>query len=332
MTTLKRSFFIPLPLAFMLAGDTANRDANRDTDSLPLPTMQAESSPAGPGARYPSLARSEDGKIAMIWSDRSADSVSQVRLAIRGVNGQWSAPVTIVRDSALVVNFADVPRVAWLSRNDLTVAWLQKSGAGRYDYGIRVARSHDGGRSWVRSVAPHDTTESGEHGFMSLVPLPNARVAVTYLNGHAHGEGGSAGGTQVAISEYDTKGTLSKLVTLDRRACDCCQTAGASSSRGLIVVYRDRTPDEIRDISVTRLENGKWTEPVPVSNDRWKINACPVNGPAIAANGPRVVVAWFSAARDSGKVQLAFSHNGGAEFLPPIRIDGGAPVGTDHPW
>jgi hypothetical protein len=263
----------------------------------------------------------------MVWTDRGPDSVSQVRLAIRNTSGQWTSPSTVVRDSALFVNFADVPRVAWVSKTEVAVSWLQKTGAGRYDYGVRVARSRDAGRTWVRSASPHDSTEAGEHGFVSLVPLPAARLAVTYLNGHAHGEGGSSGGTQVAISEFDANGALSKLVTLDKRACDCCQTAAASTPRGMVVVYRDRSADEIRDIAVTRQVNGKWTEPAALSHDRWKINACPVNGPAIAAHGQRVAVAWFSAARDTGKVQLVFSGDAGATFGAPIRIDGGAPVG-----
>jgi hypothetical protein len=323
MTTLKRSFLIPVPLAFMLAGGafTARTDGSSPEQA------QGETSPAGPGARFPSLARSTDGRIAMVWTDRGADSVSQVRIAIRSSGGQWSSPATVVRDSTLFVNFADVPRVEWVAANDVAVSWLQKTGAGRYDYGVRVARSKDGGRTWVRSASPHDSTEAGEHGFVSLVPLPNARVAVTYLNGHAHGEGGTSGGTQVAISEYDAKGALAKLVTLDRRACDCCQTAAASTSKGMVVVYRDRSADEVRDIAVTRQVNGRWTEPAALSHDRWKINACPVNGPAIAASGQRVVVGWFSAARDTGKVQLTFSNDAGATFGAPIRIDGGTPVG-----
>jgi hypothetical protein len=322
MMTVKRSFLIPVPLIVLLAGG-----GSAGVDGRSVDLVQSETSPTAAGARFPSLARAEDGRIAMVWTDRGADSVSQVRFAIRSTTGQWSPPATVVRDSALFVNFADVPRVTWVAKNEVAVSWLQKTGAGRYDYGVRVARSRDAGRTWVRSASPHDSTEAGEHGFVSLVPMPNARLAVTYLNGHAHGEGGSNGGTQVAISEFDAKGALAKLVTLDKRACDCCQTAAAMTPRGMVVVYRDRSADEIRDIAVTRQVNGKWTEPAILSNDKWKINACPVNGPAIASLGQRVAVAWFSAARDTGKVQLVFSNDAGATFGAPIRIDGGAPVG-----
>jgi hypothetical protein len=61
--------------------------------------------------------------------------------------------------------------------------------------------------------------------------------------------------------------------------------------------------------------------------DRWKIDACPVNGPATAAEGQRVAVAWFTNARDIARVYLARSEDAGATFGPPVRIDDGTPVG-----
>jgi hypothetical protein len=96
---------------------------------------------------------------------------------------------------------------------------------------------------------------------------------------------------------------------------------------GPIVVYRDRSPDEIRDIYVTRKVGGAWTAGAPVHSDSWKIAACPVNGPSVAAAGRRVAVAWFTAANDSPRVKLAFSDDGGAKFDGPIRVDGGNPAG-----
>ena len=74
------------------------------------------------------------------------------------------------------------------------------------------------------------------------------------------------------------------------------QTAVAMTARGPLLAYRDRGDDEVRDIAVTRLENGGWTAPKPVHADGWKIDACPVAGPALAAAGDTVAVAWYSEA------------------------------------
>ena len=75
---------------------------------------------------------------------------------------------------------------------------------------------------------------------------------------------------------------------LDARVCDCCQTAAVATQRGLLVAYRDRGPDEVRDISVVRFESGRWTEPHPLHSDGWKIAGCPVNGPAMDATSDHV--------------------------------------------
>jgi hypothetical protein len=116
-------------------------------------------------------------------------------------------------------------------------------------------------------------------------------------------------------------------VLLDGRACDCCQTSAAVTSDGPIVVYRDRSPDEIRDIYIVRRVGGKWTEPAAIHDDGWKINACPVNGPAVDARGAGLAVAWFTAAHNSPQVKVAFSSDAGASFGAPVRLDGGAPAG-----
>ena len=287
--------------------------------------LPEEALPASAGARFPSLARAADGRIAMVWLGRARDSVPMVQMAVRDATGRWSAASTVVRDSAIFVNFADVPRVAWISRSELAVTWLQRNGAGRYDYGVRTARSRDGDANWQLTAAAHDTSERGEHGFVSLLSNANNGVALSFLNGSNVGAPGGA--TQLAFAELDRNGQLSLSTIVDGRVCDCCQTALAQTSSGPVIVFRDRTNEEIRDISITRYVDGSWTRPVPVHADRWKISGCPVNGPAISANHQQVAVAWFTGARDTAKVQVAFSTDGGSTFSAPVRVDEGNPAG-----
>jgi len=116
-------------------------------------------------------------------------------------------------------------------------------------------------------------------------------------------------------------------VLIDESICDCCQTDVAISSSGPVVVYRNRTNEEIRDIYVTRLVDGEWSPGVPVHDDDWLIPACPVNGPAVAAVDRNVAVAWFTAGQDEPRVQVAFSSDMGATFGPPTRVDDGNALG-----
>jgi hypothetical protein len=102
------------------------------------------------------------------------------------------------------------------------------------------------------------------------------------------------------------------------------------TAHGIVVAYRDRSPAEVRDIAVVRLEGGQWTEPSVAHRDGWHVSGCPVNGPALAARGARVALAWYTAAADTPRVQLAFSDDEGATFGRPVRIDEGEPVGRAH--
>jgi hypothetical protein len=64
-----------------------------------------------------------------------------------------------------------------------------------------------------------------------------------------------------------------------------------------------------------------------VHHDGWRIQGCPVNGPAVSARGQEVVVAWFTAAGDVGRAYVAFSRDGGRTFAPAIRVDDEASLG-----
>ena len=122
-------------------------------------------------------------------------------------------------------------------------------------------------------------------------------------------------------------GELSGEVVLDSRVCECCQTSAAQTSEGAVVVYRDRSEKEVRDISIVRFSRGRWTEPEIVHGDGWEIEGCPVNGPSVAASGRRVAVAWFTAAKDTPRVKIAFSEDAGASFGQPVQVDDGSPIG-----
>jgi hypothetical protein len=57
----------------------------------------------------------------------------------------------------------------------------------------------------------------------------------------------------VVLTMIGLDGTLGKEVLLDGRVCECCATSAASTPDGIAVVYRDRSKEEVRDISIVRL-------------------------------------------------------------------------------
>ena len=97
-------------------------------------------------------------------------------------------------------------------------------------------------------------------------------------------------GMTLRAASMDSNGTVSQEQVIDDSVCDCCRTDIAIASSGRIAVYRDRTEQEIRDIYITRRIEGAWQTGVPISDDGWEIAGCPVNGPAIVAQGDLVAV------------------------------------------
>ena len=300
--------------------DRAAQDAARVT-LLP--------SPAGPRSGEPFLASDATGAVHMTWIERTGDSTHAVRYA--RLDGEtWSPPKTVVERSDLFVNWADFPAVIAMPSGRLLVHWLQRSGAARYAYDVRIAQSADRGTTWSDGSILHTDRSPAEHGFVALWPTPGDSVGAAWLDGRHmttgeddHGKGAMS---LQSVSVASTR-ALGAEQPLDLRACDCCQVAATITPSGPVVAYRDRTEDEIRDIAVVRQVDGKWTPPSIVHPDGWHIEACPVNGPALASRGDTVAIAWFTGARDTARVQVAFSVDGGQRFGAPVRIDGGSPAG-----
>jgi hypothetical protein len=125
---------------------------------------------------------------------------------------------------------------------------------------------------------------------------------------------------QVMYGAFDAARKQTIESPVDTRVCECCPTAAAVTADGPIVAYRDRSGEEIRDISISRLERGTWSTPVSVSADNWKIPACPVNGPALSARGRDVALAWFTMKDGKGHAAVAFSKDAGRTFGTPIAL------------
>ena len=295
--------------------------------SFALGAIETLASPAADGSGEPNLSVGPDGRAYLSWLEPAADSSHALRFAtLEG--DRWSAPRTIAQRKDLFVNWADFPSVVALSGHTLAAHWLQRSGTAKYAYDVRVAQSSDGGATWSTPVVPHRDGTPTEHGFVSLFAFRDSLGAV-WLDGRnfARTSEGEKADMMLVMTSVAANGTTGSERVLDERVCDCCQTSWAVASSGPVLVYRDRLNGEIRDISIVRWSDSGWTKGTVVHADGWNIDFCPVNGPAVAADGQRVAVAWFTGARDTSRVLLARSNDAGVTFGPPVRIDDGKPVG-----
>ncbi len=295
-------------------------------------------SPAGENSAEPFLLTDSKDQVYLSWIEKQ-EGISQLKYA-KLEAGAWSEANLIASGNSWFVNWADYPMMTTHNGN-YVAHYLDKSGESTYAYDVKLVTSADG-KIWNNSVILHDDMKQAEHGFVTILPYGD-NFFVTWLDGrntvmegmenmegdhsghHASLPGQGAMSLRAAV--IDPTGKKINEWELDNKTCDCCQTTAAITANGPVVVYRDRSDEEIRDMSIVRLLNNEWTTPVAIHNDKWNIAGCPVNGPRISNSENNVVVAWFTAASDSAKVNVAFSANGGETFEDPIRIDEGKTIG-----
>ncbi len=277
--------------------------------------VEAVASPAGANSSVPQMTVQGD-RIVLSWVERQGTK-STLKFAERTATG-WSTPMVVVSSDHLMVNSADVPSVRAMPDGSYAAHWMQENGPDPEAYDLRVAWSQDG-KTWTTPVAPNRDKTMTQHGFATLFPIADGGTGVIWLDGRTtHGDEGDM---QLRAAMFDKAHKSLSDTAIDSRVCECCPTSVALTSDGPVAAYRDRTAGEIRDIYVTKLTAGKWSMPVPVHRDNFKIEACPINGPAIAAADKDVVVAWFTAPNDKQQSLVAFSHDGGRSFGMATKVE-----------
>ena len=274
-------------------------------------------SPAPVNSHLSRVVSDTSGQIYLSWVNEEGDlarfSYSQL------TESGWSRPELISSGSDWFVNWADFPMLS-VNGDNMAAHWLRMSAEGTYDYNIEASFSDVQNQDWSEPRVIHSDGVSAEHGFVSMLPLKDGSTLITWLDGRNTKNGDEYGAMTLRAGIFSSSGQILGEWELDSRACDCCQTSSAMTSSGPVVVYRDRSAKEIRDIAMTRYLNGRWTEPRPVHEDSWQIAGCPVNGPSVSAKYEQVAVAWFTAKDDTPKVQLALSSDSGASFTAPVLV------------
>ena len=312
---------VPLVAILMLCACSTEEPGPEAAEiALPPEPLRFLEPPSGPGAMAPNLVASRDG-VLLTWLEPSDGRFGLYQAELRGE--QWTSPRLIAAGDNFFANWADLTAATEDVDGTRFAHSLRKLGADTYAYGVDLAHSSDGGETWEALGLLHDDATPAEHGFVSYVPLADGGVQAFWLDGRKMPSGGTMELRTTRIGEAAPEAST----LLDDRVCECCATDAALAAAGPVVVYRDRDLSEIRDIAVVRWSAEGWTEPALIHADGWQIHGCPVNGPAIAADGDRVAVAWFTAGAQRPRVAVAFSDDGGASFGAPISVDDAEPLG-----
>lgn len=290
------------------------------------PVISSMHSPAPQNSELPFLYSDNAGNTFLSWVERGSGE-SMFKLMYSKLNdNNWAIPSEISRSDSWFVNWADYPSIIAYSGDAIAAHTLQKIPGNTYSYNVNIILNENSDK-WGDPFVLHNDSTATEHGFVSMVPIGKNKFWAAWLDGRRTEDRSDKEyfnlnkAMTLRAAFIDSSGTIGNRSLIDDSVCDCCQTSMVMTDKGPFIAYRNRTGDEIRDIYYSRYEGGSWTEPAPVFNDEWKIGACPVNGPKVAAKDSLVAVAWYTGAGEKSTVKTAVSNDYGKTFGVPIIIN-----------
>lgn len=273
----------------------------------------------------PHLSRGADGSVHVVWTSSTAVEGESRLNHRRWTNGKLGPLQVLEQGTGWFVNWADFPQYQEDADGGAVFSWLAHPPSGR-GYGTMFRKRREAGAAFSIPQVLHEDREAIEHGFVSLVPLGDGRFFANWLQSAKEGP---PTGLRTAI--LTTEGRVEGERVLDELVCDCCSTDSVVLPSGkVLIAYRNRTEEEVRDIQVRRGVPGdptSWEEPVTMGGGPWKTTTCPVNGPALAADGSFVSLAGYSEDwRGTKRVSVVCSRGGGKRWLARITLGVGDQV------
>jgi hypothetical protein len=213
---------------------------------------------------------------------------------------------------------------------EIVVTWNARDGG----TSIRTARSADGGRSFGAPVTLQTSGAAGDRGWQATTIDPQGGVHAIWLDhremaaskdahaGHKGEHDGVAMAQKSAL--YYSDGRPGGERELFKGVCYCCKTAMAAAPDGsLYAAWRHVFEGNMRDMGFTvSRDGGRTFSPLArVHHDRWAINGCPDDGPAMAIDRAGTVhLVWPTVLNGTeGALHYATSRDG-KSFNAPIRV------------
>jgi hypothetical protein len=307
----------------------------------------------GRASATPSIAA--DGQfVAVVWGGTLPDGATDVFLAVSRDRGRaFGNPVRVnhvAGDARL--NGEQPPYVGLIPRPSsdpaIAVVWTTKGAKGTT---LLQSRSEDGGRTFTPAAIVPGTDAAGNRGWEAIAIEPGGRVDVVWLD---HRE--LASDSKMAASHHDhaarsgekpdgvAMAQKSKLyfASLDGSTapravtggvCYCCKTALVGGAGGRVyAAWRHVYPGNLRDMAFTMSRDGGRTfaAPIRVSEDKWALEGCPDDGPAMVVDAQqRIHVVWPTLVKEPGAdraeptetIALFYaSSSDGLTFTPRQRI------------
>lgn len=203
----------------------------------------------------------------------------------------FGSPVSLSLAPVMSLGMRRGPRIAASGDSICITAIGGRMGKG-LDGDVWAVRTRDGGRSWSKPTAVNDVEGSAREGLHGMAAGPNGAMCCVWLDLRD-------GVTEVMASTSKDGGeTWAPDVRVyrspEKSVCECCHPAVTYDDGGGIHVQWRNSLGGHRDMFVARSEDGGATfgEAQKLGRGTWALNACPMDGGAIAVVGGKLTSAW----------------------------------------
>jgi hypothetical protein len=198
----------------------------------------------------------------------------------------------------------------------------------RYNGRGYISRSADNGASFAAPVPITDDKTSQR--FETAAIDPSGDLFVAWLDKRdaalARNAGKKYEGAALAYAwAQGPRGELSPAKIAEDQTCECCRIGVAfAGPHRPIVVFRNVFDGTTRDHAIVTFADANTPGPLyRVSDDEWKTNVCPHQGPALAVSGDTYHIAYFTNGQVRQGVFYVRSQDGGAHFSTPMPLGAG---------
>lgn len=267
--------------------------AERQAASSPLTSGGAVSAVTLPGlpsgAREPQAALDDGGNVYIGFGAGDALYCS----ASRDGGKTYDTPVKIAAAGKLSLGMRRGPRIAVAGKAVVLSAIYGQQGGGR-DGELLAWRSVDAGKTWQGPARVSDVPGAAREGLHAMAASPDGKtVACAWLDLRGKGteiyasvsrDGGATWGRNARV-----------YASPDGTVCECCHPSLAFGPKGELLVMWRNALGGARDMYLARsTDNGMtFTSAQKLGAGTWPLNACPMDGGALAAApDSRVITVW----------------------------------------
>jgi hypothetical protein len=264
-----------------------------------------------------------DGPFVIVaWGGARASGATDIFASVSRDGGRAFGPPIRVNnvDGDARVNGEQPPQVALVRRAGpepaIVIVWTTKGANGTT---LLQSRSDDGGRAFTPASLVPGTGAAGNRGWEAIAVEPGGRVDAIWLDHrelaassslamshHEHKSAGKPDGVAMAQQSKLYFGSLDGTLTpraVTGGVCYCCKTALAVGSGGAVyAAWRHVYPGNLRDMAFTMSKDGgrAFAPPVRVSEDKWALEGCPDDGPAMVVDAVNHIhVVWPTLVTDA---------------------------------